>query len=473
LHPNYKWATAHIGYSSMTFSPYTLNGHIFKGVGIDLTPGDKFKFSAMYGRLLRPVEPDSLSDDAPMPAFSRIGYGFKAHYGGAKHFGEISMFRAKDDSTSIVYIPESEGVLPQENLVVSIGGATTIFNKLQLKAELASSAISRDLRTQESEGRGIFRSVGSLFTPRISTSYYKAIKGSLTYLGDGYNLGVGYERIDPEYTTLGAYYFNSDLENITINAATALAGGKVNLSANVGTQRDNLDDSKISTLKRIVGSLNVGFTPNERLNLSANYSSFQTFTNIRSQFVDINQLTPFDNLDTLNFTQITQNLNLIGNYMLPGSEKRKQNLSATITIMKAADEQGGVELNTGTAFYNSNVAYSLNMVPRSLTLSTSFNYSSNKLLSTRSSTLGPTVSLSKSLFDKKLRITGSCSMNNTYNEDSMISRVTSVRGNASYSLKQKHNLNLSLVTLNRLTKMETSANDFTEFTGTLGYSYSF
>jgi hypothetical protein len=473
LHPTYKWITGHLGYASMTFSPYTLNGHMFKGVGVDLTPGDKFRFSAMYGRMLRAVEPDSTNENAGTPAFKRMGYGFKAHYGDNRNFGEVSLFRAKDDSTSIAYVPEDEGILPQENLVISIGGGVTFLKKIQWKAEFASSALSRDIRASEESGRGVFSSVGALFTPRLSTSYYKAIKSSLTYLGNGYNVGVAYERIDPEYQTLGAYFFNNDLENITVNAATALAGGKVNVAVNVGTQRDNLDGSKISTLRRVVSSLNVGFTPNERLSLSTSYSNFQTYTNIRSQFVNINQLTPYDNLDTLNFTQITQNLNLNGNYLLPGDDKKRQSVSLNLSIMKAADEQGGVQQNTGTTFYNTNAAYSMNLVPRNLTLSASLNYSHNKALSTTSSTLGPTVSVSKTLFDKKLRLTGACSLNNTYTAGSLTNRVTSLRGNAGYSLKQKHNFNLSLVALNRVVNQESGPSDFTEFTGTLGYSFSF
>lgn len=471
LHPTYKWITGHIGYTSMTFSPYTLNGHLFQGVGVDLTPGEKFKFSAMYGRLLKAVEADTLNENAPTPAFKRMGYGFKAHYGDSKYFGEVTLFRAKDDSTSIAYVPEDEGILPQENLVISLSGGVTFFQKILLKAEFANSALTRDMRALEGGGRGIFG--GAFFTPRISTSYYKAIKSSLTYSGNGYNVGLGYERIDPEYKTLGAYFFNSDLENITVNGATALAGGKINIAVNVGTQRDNLDGSKISTMRRWVSSVNLGFTPNEKLNVSTSYSNFQTYTNIRSQFVDINQLTPYDNLDTLNFTQIAQNLNLNANYVLPGSDKKRQNLSANVSIMKAADEQGGTKQNTGSVFYNMNTAYSLNIVPKNLTLSASINVSQNKALSMRSATVGPTVAVSKSLFDKKLRVTGSYSLNNSYSEGSMINRVNSLRGNASYSLKKKHNFNLSVVGLSRATKQETGASDFTEFTGTLGYSYSF
>lgn len=473
LHPTYKWITGHIGYSSMSFSPYTLNGHIFKGVGVDLAPGDKFRFSAMYGRLLRAVQPDSSAENPPTPAFKRMAYGFKAHYGDAKYFGEVSLFRAKDDSASIDYIPEDEGVLPQENLVVSIGGGITFFQKLLLKGEFASSAITRDLRAEESQTKGFHGSFGNLFTPRISTSYYKALKGSLSYMGNGFSIGAGYERIDPEYRTLGAYFFNSDLENITVNGATALAGGRINVAANVGTQRDNLDGSKISTMRRWVSSLSVGFVPNEKLNISTSYSNFQTYTNIRSQFVDVNQLTPYDNLDTLNFTQITQNLNANANYQLGDNKQKRQSLSTNVSIMKAADRQNEVEQNTGSVFCNLNGAYSINFVPKNFTASLSMNYSRNKALSSVSSTLGPTLALSKGLFDKKLRVSGSVSMNNTYTGGGMRNRVISARGNTTYTLKQKHNFNLSLVALNRMSKQETGTKDFTEFTGTLGYSYSF
>ncbi|MFZ6010922.1 MAG: hypothetical protein ACOYXT_11310 [Bacteroidota bacterium] len=471
LHPTYKWLTGHFGYTSMTFSPYTLNGHIFLGAGVDATPTDKLKISAMYGRLRKAVEPDSLHEQN-QASYKRIGYGFKANYGDAQRFAEVILFRAKDETGSIAYVPEAENILPEENLVVSIAGGYTFFQKVQLKTEWSNSAVTRDQRAEAGSGKAFF-DLGSFFRPRISTAYYQAIKSSLTYMGLGYSVGLGYERIDPEYRTLGSYFFNNDLENITVNGATALAGGKVTLSANVGTQRDNLDGSKITTMRRAVSSLNVGFVPNERLNISTSYSNFQTFTNVRSQFVDINQLTPYDNLDTLNFTQISQNANVNFNYLLRGTEDKRKSIAANLSIMKAADKQGEVEQNSGSIFYNLNTAYSLNMVPKTLTLSAAFNYSFNEALDTRSTTLGPSLSAAKSLLDKKLRISGSCSANNTYVDGSVTNKIISLRVNGGYTIKQKHNLNLSMVGLNRTIKQETGGGDFTEFTATLGYSYSF
>jgi hypothetical protein len=41
------------------------------------------------------------------------------------------------------------------------------------------------------------------------------------------------------------------------------------------------------------------------------------------------------------------------------------------------------------------------------------------------------------------------------------------------SIKKKHNINLSIVLINRNTKQEQGPRAFTELTGTLGYAYSF
>ena len=38
LRPTYKWLTLHIGKSSMGFSPYTMSGHLFQGIGADIRP---------------------------------------------------------------------------------------------------------------------------------------------------------------------------------------------------------------------------------------------------------------------------------------------------------------------------------------------------------------------------------------------------------------------------------------------------
>jgi hypothetical protein len=473
IHPTYKWITGHLGYVSMTYSPYTVNGHIFLGGAVDVQPEGKWKFSALYGRFLKAVEPDTLHENAALPAFTRMGYGFKAGYDDGSNTVDLIVFHAKDNINSISYVPDSAGVLPQENLVVSIGAGKTFFDHFVLKAELANSAMTRDLRADGSTNSNVLSKATFMYAPRTSSSYYKAFKTSFNYQADAYTLGVAYERIDPQYRTLGAYYFNNDLENITVNGATSLMEGRMNIAVSAGTQRDNLDKSKVSTMRRMVSSINVNYAPSQKVNLSASYSSFQTYTNIRSQFLRINQLTPYDNLDTLNYTQLSQNATLMGMYMFGRNKERKQSFNLNLTYQGAADKQGDVKQNSGMKFYNANAAYALNLTPQSMTLSISFNASLSDGAGYNTKTLGPIASLSKGFFQRKLRTTLSASYNDTFNNGDKVNSIVNGRVNASVSLQKKHNINLGLVVVHRETNSETAAKSFTEYTGTLGYSYSF
>jgi hypothetical protein len=475
LHPTYKWVTAHAGYISMSYSPYTVNGHIFLGGAVDLAPEGNWKFSALYGRFLKAVQPESDTTGliTNTPSFKRMGYGFKTSYNKDGSFVDLIVFHAKDEVTSIASLPDSLDILPQENLVISLGAGKMFFDHFLLKGELASSALSRDIRAEEGEHTHPMANIGFLYTPRLSSSYYKAFKTSLNYQEDTYSIGVAYERIDPQYRTLGAYYFNNDLESITANGSVSLWQGKMNVAVSAGTQRDNLDKSKVSTMRRMVGSVNVNYIPNQKLNLSASYSSFQTYTNIRSQFVNINQLTPYDNLDTLNYTQISQSITATATYALSNSKERRQSINLNLNVQDAADRQGQVEQNSGSQFYNLNAGYMYNMVPQNLTVSVAFNGNINDSPAITTKTLGPTASVSKLFFDRRLRATLSSSYNNTYTNSAHVSTILNGRVNGSYTIQKKHNLNMSLAAVNRESKSETSAQSFTEFTGTLGYSYAF
>jgi hypothetical protein len=473
LHPTYKWFTGHLGYVSMSYSPYTVNGHIFLGAGVDAAPEGNWRLSALYGRFLKAVEPDTVNENAATPAFKRIGYGFKASYGKEGGFVDLILFHAKDDINSISFVPDSLDILPEENLVVSVSAGKTLFDHFLLKAEIASSALSRDTRAEEGGNSHVLAKTGFLYTPRISSTYYKAFKTSLDYQLEGYTIGVAYERVDPEYRTLGAYYFNNDLESITVNGSASILQSKMNVAVSAGTQRDNLGKNKVSTMRRMVGSVNVNYMPTEKLNLSASYSSFQTFTNIRSQFVDINQLTPYDNLDTLNYTQLSQSATAMALYSFGRSKERKQSVNLNISVQSAADKQADVTQNSGSQFYNLNASYSLNIVPKNLTLSVAFNGNVNDSPGISSKTLGPTASVGKSFFDRKMRATLSSSYNTTYMNSQRVGTILNGRVNGSYTIQKKHNLNLSLAVVNRDSKTETSASSFTEFTGTLGYSYAF
>lgn len=472
LHPTWKWITAHAGYTSLSFSPYTVNGHIFLGGAVEMEPGGNWKISALYGRFLKAIDFDEGAASARSPSYQRTGYGTKIAYGRRGNFAEIIVFRAEDDEESISAVPDSLRLFPEENLVMSVGGGATVRQHLLLKAAIATSAITRDSRAEKAQHDHPLANTG-LFDPRLSSAYYQAFKSSLDYQNKGWVVGVAYEKVDPGYRTLGAYYFNNDLENITLNTTAGLLQGKMNIALSTGMQRDNLDKTKVSTLRRMVGSVNMNYVPSQKVNLSASWSSFQTFTNIRSSFETINQLTPYDHLDTLNFTQISRSTSLTGMYTLTVTESTRKQLNLQFTGQEASEKQGEGHAQGGMRFYNLNTGYSISLIPQNLHVTVAFNTAVNHGPSLRARTLGPTTSLARSFLQRKLRMALSASLNYTHSHGVLINSVVNGRWSGILTLQNKHNLNVSAVLSQRRNGVESASGSFREFTCTAGYSYNF
>lgn len=476
LHPYYKWIRAHIGYTSMTFSPYTLSGHLFYGAGVELIPGDKFKIEMMYGRLNKAVGFDStISNNTPM--YKRMAYGLKLGYKMKTGTVETVFFRSKDETGSIdsSLFPADLSLTPEENLVLSVKANQKIVKGLNITFEYSASALTKDARLKEIDDQtdNIFSYVGPFFNSNNSSAYYNAFNAGLQYSFNVSSLSLKYERIDPEYQTHGAYYFTNDLENITVNASTSLLRQKVTVGANVGIQRDDIDNQKMSNMQRVVSSINVGVNAWEKLNLSLSYSNFQSYTNIKSQYDRLTELTPYDNLDTLDFTQISQNANANIGYNIKNSENVRQQLNLNISYQKAADKQGDNNMNSGSDFINLNTAYSHSIVPLNLAITLAANYNRSNTQSLVTEMYGPTLSVNKSFFDKLLRSGISATMNNAYSNSELTSRVISARITNTLKYKKQHNINLSLVYVNRHNPLAEMNQNFSEFTATLGYNYNF
>lgn len=474
MHPRYKWITAHIGYASMSFSPYTLSGHLFVGAGLDLSPSDKIKIQVMYGQLNKAVNYDTIASNN-MPAYKRMGFGLKTSYKYKTGYVDVIMFKSKDEPNSVDSIPLTTEILPEENLVLSLKTGTSIIKNLNFNIEYAVSAFSRDIRVDKStsDAGNIFDFTNFIYTQRQSSSYYNAMNTNLNYSFKLISIGVKYERIDPEYQTHGAYYFNNDMENISLTGSASLLKQKIRLNANIGIQKDDLNNDKISSMNRMVSSYSLGYNASEKFSLNLSYSTYQSYTNIKSQFDQINALTQYDNLDTLNFTQISETMNGNFNYQVSRSEDKRQQLNFNLSYQQASDQQGGQEVNAGPKFFNVNTAYNYTRMPVNLSVTAAINYNQSMNADLNTMMLGPTLSVNKTFFDKLLNSTLSVSMNNAYTNDKLTSQVFNVRINNSIKYQKKHMINLSLVYVDRDNKTAEIGGLYSEFTATLGYNYSF
>lgn len=471
--PKYKWVQAHVGYRNMTFSPYTLNGHLFLGAGLELTPNDNWEVKLMYGRLNKAVEYNA--ELRAQPFYKRMGGGAMVTYkkGGDKIF--VSSFSAKDDLNSLLIKPDVVGVTPQQNAVVSIGGTKQLFEKLSLEVELARSALTKDLRSDDKIaglGDGFDR---VFYIPSNSTTvYYNAFKSALNYQIKASTIGLGYERIDPGYQTLGAYFFNNDLENVTVNFGSTVLKQKVRFNVNVGGQRNNLDGSKLTTMKRFIGAVNLGITASQKTSISAGYSNFSSYANIITAEQQLTQLTPFDNYDTLNFVQISHTANAGIQHRLRTTEKVNSSLSLNGNYQQTGDQQGGAT-NT-SRIYSSNANYTQTWKEPQLSLMVGSNWNLNKTFINDIQFFGGTIGLTKAFFEKKLQSNISITVNNSLESGVTTARLASVRVGNTLKIKKQHSVFVNLNYLYRQKLGESAGlynTSFNELTLSFGYGYTF
>jgi hypothetical protein len=477
FNPQYKWARAYLGYTSMTFSPYTLAGHVFSGAGLELSPGS-WRISLMYGRLRKAVPfnlQDSLQNDRA--SYRRMGYGLKIGYEHEGDLVELSYFRAKDDTTSLPFVLSNSNLTPKQNVAIAFHGRKKLPAGFFIEGDYSLSVLNNDIRSKGEALPDSLRTgsnlIRGLLPYNTTQRYFDAFSGGIGYQGRGFGIQVRYERIAPEYQTLGAYFFNNDLQNVTIVPSLNLLEGRLNIVANFGLQRNNLDNTRTSTTRRFVSSGTLTFLPNPKWNLSGSYSDFSSFTNVRPR------TDPFfnNNIDTLNFYQVTNQYSSNVGYNF-GSKEVRHGLMLTASYQRASDRasyQGGGNLSD---FYSGNLAYTHSIAPKGLTLTTSVNYYTNRMGEIRTDFWGPNASLGKSFLKKTLMASFGASYNNSSVNGQQGSDVLTNRLGLTYNPSKKegskggHNLVLNI---NRLQRFKGSGSQpaYSEWTSTFRYTYSF
>lgn len=463
ISPSYKWARLHLGARNLNFSKYTLAGINFEGAGVELTPG-KFYVAGMYGRLRRAQLSDLNSLQELDPVYKRMGWGAKVGYGTGRDKVHFSLFSAWDDDSSIP-TPAALSITPAENLVGSLAFSKSLGKRLTAEGEWAKSGTNTDKQLSEFSEEapdGLDGSLG-LIAPNASYTTGDAIRGGLNFTGKGYALRAGYERIDRAFRTLGALFFNSDVENITTGISTNLFKNKINLFANVGIERNNLDDVEKTATRRLVYSVNAGFYPNTTWSLNAGYSNFENTTKLRS-LVD-----PLNNVDSIFLSQLTQTANLSATYqikegsslMLMGSY---QTANSIVEDMIQEEEL--------TTFYNALILYNIQLAESGFSLNASLNYNQTELSFGNTTTLSPSLGLTKSFAEQRLRTNFRSTYNRIQQENGQNNSVLTLLGGLSYNFITGHTLSSRLYWIKRLNTTEMLP-AFSEFRGSLAYGFQF
>ncbi|MBK7130878.1 MAG: hypothetical protein IPM74_19155 [Crocinitomicaceae bacterium] len=443
VNPSYKWIKSTLGLTSMNFSPYTLTGHLFLGGGVEMTPG-KWKISLMAGRLNKAIEYNATDDNLNEIVFGRMGYGIKCGYENKGYGGTLILFKGKDNTTSLPFIPLNSQIKPQDNFVMSLNGKATIFQKFFIEAEYALSALTHNLFDENSSDKASAMSfLNPLVSANSTTDFFQAYKAALKYQAKWMSIGFNFEHIDPGYKTLGGYYFNNDLNNYTLSPSFSLFNKKLNIGANTGFQRNNLSGDKSATTSRWVGSLNVSFAPSAAWMMNATYSNFSTFTKNRP-VTDPFYYAP---ADTMNFYQLTQSASCMTSWNFGKGENKNiiqlmYNFQQSTSLAGSIDEAGafgtgisGIEPGVPTDIHSANASYSKPVKSIQASFTVACNVNRTYSPSNENTFLGPTLNFQKSLFDKKSSLTFGSTYNRQYSDGVVMSNVFNHRLTFTYAPK--------------------------------------
>ena len=180
------------------------------------------------------------------------------------------------------------------------------------------------------------------------------------------------------------------------------------------------------------------------MNITANYSNFTSFMHLKSQFDYINATSPYQNLDTLHYTQLSHNANVNVVYTLRADKQVQKSLSFMLALMDAADKQGDVVLKgNGSRFYNSFISYGHQLIPINLSVETSVNSTYSSLGGQPSTTIGPVCSVQKTWLKNAVRSGLACAWNKSVASGTAVNSVFNLRLNGSFTLKKQHSFTLT------------------------------
>lgn len=442
INPTYKWASAQIGITNSNFSQYSLNGHQYTGVGLNLRPG-KWNVQLMGGRLLKATATDTVIG----PTFNRWGYGAKTSVQVSDQLSVGgSVFYAADQENSLApdeQIFNNQPINPSNNLVLSFDFSVRPTDFLEWRFEVHNSLLN-PANADTAASFEINSPAAWIMQPTAGTQSFTALKTSVNFkLPISQTLiGLGYEQVDPDYRTLGGYFFVNDIRNYTVNFSTSLLEQKWNINSSIGVQEDDINNTKSSSQRRFVGSINSSLNIAEGLNINSSYSNMQAFMFVRDVYQEITQV-PGQPIDSLDYSQISQNFNTTINKKFAGSESLNSNLSLNFSFAKAEGRNGPILRDeTKSDILNINLRYMLRFPRTKFDIGPAITFNQNKFSTGLTQGVGPSLQLNKSLLDDKARIGVSTSYLLSERSEQRINAFNTFI-NASYQPIPKHNIRLN------------------------------
>jgi len=393
ISPTYKWITVHAGWQSLEFSPFTLAGHNFLGGGVELNPG-KLRLGFVYGRFNKAIEED-LNQPlalAQQPAYKRTGYSAKIGLGTERNHVDVIFLNAKDDPYSLSQ-PITSGILnPSENMVLGISSKFSFLKRFVFDMDVAGSIYTRNVLSDTVKNLKLDKVdfIKDLVTLNSSTQLLTAGQTSIGYNATNYNIKLKYRRVDPDYKSMGAYYFETDVQNYTLETMVRLIKGQMQVGGSFGIQNDNILKDKALRSNRKIGSVNVSFN-------KPSYGFDLRYTNFGiTQDRGLNPI-----IDQFRVARTNHNLSTMLRYNIT-SETIAHGFVLVGNLQSLVDLNEFTKPNSKSDSKTANLSYQLDFIRHSFGLNTNMNYTVAEFFGGNAVFYGPTVSLSKSLAKDKI-----------------------------------------------------------------------
>ena len=480
ISPRYKWLTVHAGYRNINFQPYTLAGFRILGGGVEVNtaykpdgPKTGLRFGFMYGRLNRSTALDSAQFAnplafRPLPSYTRMAYAAKVGVGNNDGYFDISYLYGWDVESSLTSA-QRDSVAPQRNTAVGFSWRKDLYRKdtrrLFWKTDMGLSAYTLDDRQPGRDVSGepnlVQGVVGGWLGAKISTQFLSAGETSLNYQAKGGGIGVAYKRVDPEYRSMGAYFFQNDIEQYTITPSLRLDSGRVNINTSFGLQRDNIAGQRLVSSERLIGNVNLNWNPTQRFGLNASWANFGVTQNPT-------RLSP----DAELFKQVSNNFTLVP-YMNRISDKYVrttqlvlvyQMLNSPVSSINAAPDQ-----HTLVGAF----VYSHTWIKRAITTTASLNYNNTILAQGDVGSIGGGAGFGFPVFKRKLQLGFNGMYNRNHFNGEENGYTLSAMADVGIAVHKKGRLSLQGVFMRNEAADETVFRSFDETTTRITYGLNF
>ncbi len=427
ISPRYKWITGHLGYSSVRFSDYTLAGRRFLGAGAEMNPG-RLRLGFVYGRFQKPVEQDSVVQATPQGylsgvpngAFARKGYAVKVGIGKDKNFFDLVYMRAADDTNSLNLPLSLETLAPERNQAMGFRHRFSGKSGLYWESDAALSFYTRNDQAEPLDTNDIPLFLYRWFDPKLTSQLTYAANSRLGLDGKNVKSSIRYRRISRDFKTMGAYYFQTDLEEYALQVGTGLWKKRLQLRGNIGIQRNNLGEQRQHTTRRVIASLYAGAQITRRLRSDVLFSNF-----------GITQRPTLMGLsDSIRIDQVLQSWQISANYQIPSS--RPQSVTLQFNTQNLAPREAGSAAVIEMKAINTTGIYTITLPTEQLSFSVVGQGLWNKQINGTLSSIGGGITASKGFSKGKLNTQAGLRIFNTSYAELEGGATTSIDAGVTY-----------------------------------------